>query len=92
MEAPIDVSKVMEPEKEATSLMIKSFWDAVVSSNSTFDSVSHTKKNSDIVEIVREPVKSTTFNIVIPIIVLLLAILLGLFFVVRDPKKHSSPV
>ncbi|KAI3978625.1 hypothetical protein MKX01_015800 [Papaver californicum] len=94
LEAPIDVSKIIEAETEASSLMIKSFWDAVISNPSTSRSASsHSKKNSKKdstqKEVSREPVKSTTFNIVIPITVLLLAMLLGFFLFVRDPKAHS---
>ncbi|OVA10052.1 Amidase [Macleaya cordata] len=93
MEAPIDVSTIIEPETEATSLMIKSFWDAVVPGHSTSGSVSHSMKDGEKdtarKEISREPMKSTTFNIVIPIAVLLLAILVGFVFFLRDPKSIS---
>ncbi|XP_026433048.1 protein odr-4 homolog isoform X1 [Papaver somniferum] len=96
MEAPIDVSKIIEAETEATSLMIKSFWEAVISNPSTSRSASHSKKNSQKdstqKEASGEPVKSTTFNIVIPIIVLLVAMLLGFFLFVRGPKAHSQIV
>ncbi|KAI3971692.1 hypothetical protein MKW92_022033 [Papaver armeniacum] len=85
MEAPIDVSKIIKAETEATSLKIKSFWDAVISNPSTSRSIQQKEAS-------REPVKSTTFNIVIPIIVLLVAMLLGFFLFVRDPKAHSPVV
>ncbi|PIA62531.1 hypothetical protein AQUCO_00200504v1 [Aquilegia coerulea] len=84
MEAPTDMSAMLEPEKEAFSLSVKSFWDVVASSNSAFGSESNSVVKSEKDFVQKEGSKisanSSSFNTITAIAILLLAIVIGFLF------------
>ena len=86
MEAPSDSSTVLEPEKEAPSLVAKPFWDMAIPFNSA--SCSPLEKNG--IDTREESGKKSTgsnnLNIVGAILFLLLSIVVGLVLYVRGSK------
>lgn len=79
MEAPSDSSTILEPEKEAPSLVTKPFWDvAIPLEKNGIDTREESRKKST---------KSNNLNIVGAILLLLLSIVVGLvLYVVRGSK------
>ncbi|KAK3023548.1 hypothetical protein RJ639_044633 [Escallonia herrerae] len=81
MEAPTDASTILEPETEATTLVVgKSFWDMAV----PFSSESTLPKGRDERSLVgdKNTLKSTDFNITAALLILVLSIVLGLVLLV----------
>lgn len=76
LEAPVDSLQILEPEKEAVSLAVKSFWDVVTLRNLT---TSKREKDSIQKEASNTSVTPYTFNSVIIIAILILAIAIGFF-------------
>lgn len=79
MEAPTDLSLILEPESEAVPLMIKgSIWDAATpfrsASNSSRDKGGAPEMNA---ETNRKMAKSGNVNIMAAVFILLLAIIIG---------------
>ncbi|KAK3031950.1 hypothetical protein RJ639_037111 [Escallonia herrerae] len=82
MEAPTDASTILEPETEATTLVVgKSFWDMAVPFFSEFT----LPKSRDETSLVgdKNSVKSTDFNIMAALLILMLSIVVGLVLLVR---------
>ncbi|KAF5205993.1 odr-4-like protein [Thalictrum thalictroides] len=84
MEAPTDTSVMLEPEKEAISLTMKSFWDVVAFSNSAFGSESNSvvKSDRDFVQMEGSKISanSSSLTVITAIAILLLAIVIGFLF------------
>nr|XP_023885492.1 protein odr-4 homolog isoform X2 [Quercus suber]POE69549.1 protein odr-4 like [Quercus suber] len=87
MEAPSDSTTILEPEKEAPSLVTKPFWDMAIPFNSA--SCSSLEKNGIDTreESGKKSTRSNSLNIVGAILFLLLSIVVGLvLYVVRGSK------
>ncbi|GAB2293685.1 hypothetical protein Dimus_027898 [Dionaea muscipula] len=82
MEAPVNLSEVVEPETEALCLTTRSFWDAVASSSpaSVLQSLSSKSKDDHSGKGTRNIEDSTPENVngVVAVVILLLSILAGL--------------
>lgn len=79
METPMDMTSVLEPEKEVISLSAELFWDVAVPFHSTETSLvknnrnDDTKTGSDVIS----GSKSSGINIMVAIFVLILAVIIG---------------
>lgn len=81
LEAPVDSSLILEPEKEAVSLEVNSFWDVVAPKN--LASTLKRDKDSMLNKGSKSSEKSAAFNPLIAIFILVLAIVIG-FLVYRS--------
>lgn len=82
MEAPMDMSTVLEPEIEALSLSAESFWDVAVpfqsAEASTEKNINHnTRSGSNVIS----GSKSSVVNITVAVLVLVLAVIIGFLLV-----------
>ncbi|KAI4308648.1 hypothetical protein L6164_031704 [Bauhinia variegata] len=76
MKAPTDAWTILEPEKEAASLVSKSFWDVAAPFHSSIQPLEEKSRPAG-GESSRKSVKQGQVNIVSAIIILLLSILVG---------------
>ncbi|XP_022154706.1 protein odr-4 homolog [Momordica charantia] len=82
MEAPMDMSTVLEPEIEALSLSAESFWDVAIpfqsAEASTEKNINHnTRSGSNVIS----GSKSSVVNITVAVLVLVLAVIIGFLLV-----------
>lgn len=79
METPMDMTSVLEPEKEVISLSAELFWDVAVPFHSTETSLVKNNRNDDTKtgSNVISGSKSSGINIMVAIFVLILAVIIG---------------
>ncbi|KAK9110796.1 hypothetical protein Sjap_018856 [Stephania japonica] len=80
IETPADTSKILELEAESCFKITKSFWVATTSSLLSSKPVDQSRPRSDSKADSKQPVKPTTSYASTAIVVLLLALLIGLYF------------
>ncbi|KAJ4823725.1 hypothetical protein Tsubulata_044048 [Turnera subulata] len=84
VQAPSDNSTIIQPEKEAPSLIIKSFWDVAVPQNSVPGiSLEASRKVDRNAVTSRESIKSSNFSVFAAVFILFLSILVG-FLLIRQ--------
>ncbi|ONK79697.1 uncharacterized protein A4U43_C01F9120 [Asparagus officinalis] len=88
MESPIENSEILEPETEAPSIMAKSFWDIIHEdpTSAVIESKNTTKSTER--DYGGKP-KSSGFNLVTAIFILVLALLLGYATIDFKPVKPA---
>lgn len=85
MEAPEDLSTLLQPEKELPSLTAKSFWDVVAPSHRASDTAyTDSKSQDDVVKGESKRLTTSNFNIIFAGFILLIAIISGLLFHARN--------
>ncbi|GLU16037.1 hypothetical protein SLE2022_324870 [Rubroshorea leprosula] len=80
MGAPIDISKILEPEAEAPSTITGSFWDLVAPSSPSMEK----SKENPKVDNGQKAMKSTNINFIAAVFFLLLSIIVGYVLVIRQ--------
>ncbi|OMP06686.1 protein odr-4-like protein [Corchorus capsularis] len=77
MEAPDDVSTILEPEEEALRVITRSFWDVVIPYSSAPSSSLEKGREIISTESSRKDKKSHNFNFIAALLFLLLSVLVG---------------
>lgn len=77
MKAPIDISTILEPEKEVLSLETKSFWDVAVPFSSEIHLMENKNKVEGRGESSSKSVKLGYINVAAAGLILLLSVLVG---------------
>ncbi|XP_022980979.1 protein odr-4 homolog isoform X1 [Cucurbita maxima] len=82
MEAPMDMTTVLEPEKEALSLSAESFWDVAVPFQCAETSLEKKNRNDGTItgSTATSSSKSSGINIMMAVFVLILAVIIGFVF------------